>query len=64
MAAGDEERVNGFALFMMETMAVAHSSGIVVANEQALDDDVWADFDSRENSKQYHANEYWWAVEF
>ena len=63
--ADDEERINGFALSDDGNYgAVAHSSGIVVANEDALDDDVWADFDSDGEFEAIdYANGNWWAIE-
>ena len=63
--AADDERINGYALSPSgDYGAVAHSSGIVIASEQDLDDDVWAEIDSAGEMEAIAAgNSGWWALE-
>ena len=59
-------RINGHAFSSDgEYAAVAHSSGVVVANENDLDSDIWAEFDSDGEMEAIdYANQNWWAVEY
>ena len=61
----DNDRINGYALSPTgDYGAVAHSSGIVIASELDLDDDVWADIDSEGEMEDIAAgNSGWWALE-
>ena len=59
-----DERINSHALSDSgDYGAVAHSGGIVVASENDLDSDVWAEYDSEGEMEAIdYANQNWWAV--
>ena len=60
-----DERVNSYAISSNgDYAAVAHSGGIIVASENDLDADVWADFDSQGDMEAVdYSDTSWWAVE-
>ena len=59
-----DERINSHALSDSgDYGAVAHSGGIVVASENDLDSDVWAEYDSEGEMEAIdYANQNWWVV--
>ena len=63
--SNDNQRINGFALSANGTYgSVAHTGGLVVANEQDLDSTVWAEFNSDgEMESVGFGGDYWWAAE-
>ena len=60
-----DERINAHAFSSSgDFAAVVHSSGLVVANEDDLDSEIWAEFDSEGEMEAIdYANQNWWAVE-